>query len=111
MKITSTSTFSVGLFWFSTDYKEIKEVRGQKEISSSDLTREVRIEPEGLHAYHDFPREWPRGRLVLVNSVFTIYVGEDCDIDPVPLVKSTFGLSSIDNSKFKIIHHYHWNTK
>jgi hypothetical protein len=111
MKIASFSTYSIGLFWFSPEYKSIVEVRGERTLKSSDLTSKDRIDPIGLHAEHDMPRDWPRGRLCYADKMFTIWVGEDCLIDPTSLVKETFGLKSLDNSMFKVKRHYHWNTK
>ena len=111
MKITPASPFHVGLFWFSTDYSKINEVQGKNKLESSDLTKNIRIDPIGLHAEHDMPRDLPRGRINYENGIFTIWVGEDCNIDPTDLVKIAFGLSSLDNSLFRVKRHYHWNTK
>jgi len=111
MKVASISSFFVGLFWFSQDYKSIVEIRGEKELKSSDLTSKGRIDPIGLHAEYDMPRDWPRGRICYEDGIFTIWVGEDCTVDPTNLVKEAFGLKNIDSSKFKVKRHYHWNTK
>jgi hypothetical protein len=108
---SSGNHFSVGLFWFSPDYISIIEVRGKRELKLSDLSSNNRIDPIGLHAEHDMPRDYPRGRICLENGIFTIWAGEDCPIDPTPLVKNTFGLNDMEDSKFKVKKHYHWNTK
>lgn len=111
MKITLASSYSIGLFWFSPDYKEITEVRGEKELNQSDLISNARIDPIGLHAEHDMPRNFPRGRICYADGIFTIWVGEDCTIDPTSLVKHRFGLDSLSDDKFRVKKHYHWNTK
>lgn len=101
----------VGLFWFSPDYKKIVEVCGKREIHPSDLTKKDRIDPVGLHAEHDMPRDLPRGRVCYDGDMFKIWIGEDCDIDPVKMVKEAFGLIGFSDSMFKVKRHYHWNTK
>jgi len=111
MKVTFLSSYSVGLFWFTPDYSQIDDIRGERTIKQSDLLQPGRIDPIGLHAEHDMPRDYPRGRICLENGIFTIWVGEDCEIDPTSLVKNAFGLKEIDDSKFKLKKHYHWNTK
>ena len=60
MKVTPVSSYSIGLFWFSPDYEKIVEVRGKRQLSPSDLTNKDRIDPIGLHAEHDMPRDWPQ---------------------------------------------------
>jgi len=104
----------VGLFWFSTDYNKIIDVQGERKINNSDLMKPDRIEPIGVHAEYDMPRDQPRGRVTYMDGLFRINVGEDCeagDLDVIKLVKDTFGLKGLDDSKFKVKRHYHWNTK
>lgn len=105
---------TVGLFWFSPDYKKITTVEGERKIDNSDLMKPDRVEPIGVHAEYDMPRDQPRGRITYVDGLFRINVGEDCgadDSDVISLIKNTFGLNSISDSKFKVKRHYHWNTK
>ena len=104
----------VGLFWFSKDYQKITEIQGTREISNSDLLKPDRIDPIGVHAEYDMPRDQPRGRISYMDSIFKINVGEDCEIDDstiTSLVKNNFGLTILNDSKFKIVKHWHWNTK
>ena len=111
MKANSVTSYSVGLFWFSPDYEEIVEIKGQVSVNPADLTRSKRIDPVGLHAEYDMPRNLPRGRICYSDKTFTIWVGEDCVIDPTQKVRDAFGLSKLDDSLFKVKRHNHWNTK
>jgi len=105
----------IGLFWFSDDYSEIIRSEGEKEITDSDLQNTGRYDPIGVHAEYDMPKDCPRGRINYENDhFFRIWVGEDClvkDEDLIRLVKNYYDLTKIDSSKFKVIRHYHWNTK
>jgi hypothetical protein len=111
MTTTEVLSPSVGLFWFSQDYKEIVEVRGKKRLTDSDLLSNVRVDPIGLHAEHDMPRDIPRGRIYYEDKLFKIFVGEDCTNVPLDVIKTAFGLQHFHDDQFKIKHHYHWNTK
>ena len=57
------------------------------------------------------PRDWPRGRIFYEGGFFHIRIGEDCPISPIKMLKNTFGLMRIDDSKFRIKRDRHWNTK
>jgi hypothetical protein len=107
-------TASVGLFWFSKDYQKIIEVQGGRMVNNSDLMKSDRIDPIGVHAEYDMPRDQPRGRIMYIENIFRINVGEDCEIDDFTIInitKNTFGLKNLNNSKFKVIRHYHLNTE
>ena len=104
----------VGLFWFSKDYTSIVRVEGERKLSKFDLLRPSLVEPVGFHAKYTMPRDTPRGRIYYENKMFVVYVGEDCslaDEELIKLLKPQFGLTSVAFNKFKIIKHYHWNTK
>jgi len=108
------SSARIGLFWFSQDYKKITKIEGEQELSNSDLLKSGRLDPIGLHAEYTMPRDTPRGRVCYENKIFKIWVGEDCplnDYDLISLVKENFSLKKIDRNKFKVLRHYHWNTK
>ena len=60
------------------------------------------------------PREIPRGRINYENTILRIWIGEDCLLEDekiIEMIKNNFNLKKIDTGKFKIIRHYHWNTK
>ena len=108
------NTVRIGLFWFSQDYSTIIRSEGEREISNADLLKPERIDPIGLHADYDMPRNTPRGRLYYDNRLFQIWVGEDCEITDekiIETVKKYFDLQKISINKFKVKRHYHWNTK
>jgi hypothetical protein len=104
----------IGLFWFSQDYTKIIKIEGEVEISDSDLLKPLRMDPIGVHAEYDVPKNVPRGRVNYENNVFRIWVGEDCFVEDeilINLIKNYFNLRKIDSSKFQVKRHYHWNTK
>ena len=104
----------IGLFWFSQDYSKIIDSKGERKISNVDLLKPERIEPIGLHAEYDMPRDIPRGRVCYENNAFRIWVGEDClvaDEKIIEMVKEYFDLKNIDSNKFEIKRHYHLNTE
>ena len=108
------NTARIGLFWFSQDYTKIIKIEGEQEISNADLLKPERIDPIGLHAEYDMPRNIPRGRINYDNNIFRIWVGEDCleeDENIIRIVKEYFDFKKINSNKFKVIRHYHWNTK
>ena len=104
----------IGLFWFSQNYTKIIKIEGEQEISDTDLLKSERIDPIGLHAEYDMPRDIPRGRISYENNIFRIWVGEDCLIEDeniIKMIKEYFDLKKINSSNFKVKRHYHWNTK
>jgi hypothetical protein len=104
----------IGLFWFSQDYTKIIKIEGDLKISSEDLLKSGRLDPIGVHAEFDMPKNVPRGRVNYENNIFRIWVGEDCmeeDEKLVNLIKEYFNLKNIDSCKFTVKRHYHWNTK
>gem|GEM_PF-3295571 len=104
----------IGLFWFSSDYTKIIRSEGERELSNTDLLIPGRIDPIGLHAEYDMPRDTPRGRICYENNIFKIWVGEDCLIEDeniVTTIKEYYNLRKIDYSQFIVKRHYHWNTK
>jgi len=109
------NTVRIGLFWFSNDYSEVIRIEGERELSNADLTRGGDpIEPIGLHAYYTMPRDCPRGRINYDKNIFRIWVGEDCpicDVNIIKVVKKAFDLKKIDSSRFKVKKHWHWTTK
>ena len=112
--ISKEGTAQIGLFWFSQDYSKIIRIEGRQEISHADLLKSGRIDPIGLHAEYDMPRDVPRGRINYENNIFRIWVGEDCfmeDENLIKMIKNNFNLNEIDLSQFKVKRHYHWNTK
>jgi len=111
-EILKESTVRIGLFWFSHDYSKIIRIEGEKEISNTDLLKLGRLDPIGLHAEYDMPRDTPRGRVCYEDGFFIIWVGEDCplkDSDLISIVKENFNLKKIDCNRFKIKRHFHWN--
>ena len=114
MEIMEKNTAQIGLFWFSQDYSKIIRIEGKQEISNEDLNKTGKVDPIGLHAEYDMPRDVPRGRINYDNNVFKIWVGEDCLIEDeniIGMIKNNFNLTKIDSGKFKVKRHYHWNTK
>ena len=108
------STARIGLFWFSHDYSKIIRIESELEISNADLIKSGRIDPIGLHAEYDMPRDTPRGRVCYENNNFKIWIGEDCLIDDeslITMIKNKFNLKKINSNRFIIKRHYHWNTK
>jgi hypothetical protein len=108
------NTARIGLFWFSQDYTKIIKIEGEQEISDTDLLKPERMDPIGLHAEYDMPRDIPRGRISYENNIFRIWVGEDClmeDENIIKRIKKYFGLKNIDSGNFRVKRHYHWNTK
>jgi len=104
----------IGLFWFSQDYTKIIKIEGEQEINSEDLLKSKRLDPIGVHAEYDMPKNVPRGRVNYENNVFRIWVGEDCledDEKLINLIKDYFNLNKVDSVKFTVKRHYHWNTK
>ena len=104
----------IGLFWFSQDYTKIIKIEGELEINDADLLKPGRIDPIGVHAEYDVPKNVPRGRVNYENNIFRIWVGEDCLVKDeilINLIKNYFNLEKIDSSKFQVKRHYHWNTK
>jgi len=78
-KLSSASARArIGLFWFSQDYSSIIKTEGELEISDEDLLKPKRLDPIGVHAEYDMPKNVPRGRVNYENNVFRIWVGEDC---------------------------------
>ena len=113
-KTLRENTVRIGLFWFSKDYAKIIRIEGEQEISNSNLLKPRRVDPIGLHAEYDMPRDVPRGRICYDNGTFKIWVGEDCIVEDenlIGMIKENFNLKRIDASKFRIKRHYHWNTK
>ena len=114
MIIIREASPQVGLFWFSKDYTAIIRIEGARRINRFELLRPSRVEPIGLHANYVMARDIPRGRIYYENKMFIVYVGEDCPLSDegvVTLMKGGFGLSVVASNKFKVIKHYHWNTK
>ena len=106
--------YQVGLFWFSKDYSEIIRIEGVKNINNSDLLKSGRVDPIGLHAEYSMPRDMPRGRICYENKIFKIWIGEDnplSDDSIINLIKPHFELVKLTSNNFKVVHHYHWNTK
>jgi len=104
----------IGLFWFSQDYAKIIRVEGELKISDSDLLKHERLDPIGVHAEYDVPKNVPRGRVNYEKNIFRIWVGEDCLVEDetlISLIKNYFNLEKIDSIKFQVKRHYHWNTK
>ena len=104
----------IGLFWFSQDYTKIIKSEGEREVSNADLLKPERMDPIGLHAEYDMPRDIPRGRISYENNILRIWVGEDClmeDENIIKMIKKYFGLKNIDSGNFRVKRHYHWNTK
>jgi hypothetical protein len=104
----------IGLFWFSQDYSGIIKTEGELEICDEDLLKPGRLDPIGVHAEYDMPKNVPRGRVNYENNVFRIWVGEDCleeDEKLINLIKNYYNLTNIDSGIFKVKRHYHWNTK
>ena len=94
------------MFWFSQDYIKITRIEGEIKISSEDLLKPGRLDPIGVHAEFDMPKNVPRGRINYENNVFRIWVGEDClekDEKLVNLIKNYFNLTNIDSSKPKTV--------
>jgi hypothetical protein len=104
----------IGLFWFSKDYAKIIKIEGDLKISDEDQLKPGRLDPIGVHAEFDMPKDVPRGRVNYENNVFRIWVGEDCfvkDENLISMIKAYFNLDKIDSGKFMVKRHYHWNTK
>jgi len=104
----------IGLFWFSKDYSEIIRSEGEREISNSDILKSERMDPVGLHAEYDMPRDTPRGRICYEGRYFIIWVGEDCPLENetlIGIIKKYYDLIKMDSNAFKVKKHYHWNTK
>jgi len=104
----------IGLFWFSKDYTGILRSEGEKKLNNSDLLTHGRIDPIGLHAEYDMPRDIPRGRIDYKDNYFYIWVGEDCPLEDetlIRLIKEYFNLETIDSGKFKIKRHYLFNNE
>jgi len=104
----------IGLFWFSQDYAKIIKIEGELKISDEDLLKPGRLDPIGVHAEFDMPKDVPRGRVNYENNVFRIWVGEDCfvkDENLINMIKAYFNLHKIDSGRFTVKRHYHWNTK
>ena len=104
----------IGLFWFSQDYAKIIKIEGELKISEEDQLKPRRLDPIGVHAEFDMPKDVPRGRVNYENNVFRIWVGEDCfvkDENLINMIKSYFNLNKIDSGRFTVKRHYHWNTK
>jgi len=104
----------IGLFWFSQDYSKIIKTEGEQEISGEDLLKPGRLDPIGVHAEYDMPKNVPRGRVNYENGVFRIWVGEDCledDEKLISLIKNFYNLNNFNSVKFMVKRHYHWNTK
>ena len=105
----------VGLFWFSDDYCSIIRTEGLVEISINDMdvsSNYETIEPDGCHLEFEKDLAIPRGRVVFGNGVFDICVGTDVpkEID-LQIIKTAFGLSSLNNSNVQIFQDQHWNRK
>jgi len=108
----TNSAFYVGLFWFSKDYSSVEMTAGMREVTKSDIVQRNRVDPVGLHAEHDAPRDQPRGRVFFNDGEFQVWVGEDCpltDEEVANLVKKEFALRQLES--IKVRRHYHWNTK
>jgi len=104
----------IGIFWFSKDYTEIIDVKGEQKLQPFELTRNDMVEPIGIHALYDMPRDQPRGRIFYADKLFQIFIGEDCVIDDsgiINMVKETFGLKPFNVQRFKVRRHYLWNTE
>jgi hypothetical protein len=104
----------IGLFWFSQDYAKIIKIEGELKISDEDQSKPGRLDPIGVHAEFDMPKDVPRGRVNYENNVFRIWVGEDClvkDENLINMIKTYFNLHKIDSGRFIVKRHYHWNTK
>ena len=113
-KVKKDDAPRIGLFWFSQDYTKIIKIEGELEISSEDLLKPGRLDPIGVHAEFDMPKNVPRGRVNYENNVFRVWVGEDCFVEDeklIILIKDYFNLINIDSGKFTVKKHYHWNTK
>ena len=108
------SNLRIGLFWFTKDYKKIIRTEGEQEITDADLTKSDRIDPVGIHAEYDMPKDVPRGRICYENNIFKIWVGEDCYSDDdilISIIKNQFNLNKIDSCKFIVNRHHHWNCR
>jgi hypothetical protein len=104
----------IGLFWFSQDYTKIIKIEGELEISDEDFLKPGRLDPIGVHAEFDMPKNVPRGRVNYEDGIFRIWVGEDCleeNEKLIKMIKTYFNLNNIDSAKFMVKRHYHWNTK
>jgi hypothetical protein len=104
----------IGLFWFSQDYAKIIKIEGVLEINNEILLKPGRLDPIGVHAEFDMPKDVPRGRVNYENNIFRIWVGEDCleeDEKLIKMIKGYFNLNKFDSVKFMVRKHYHWNTK
>jgi|SRR5215510_11394635 len=107
-KLFEESFSRIGLFWFSNDYKEIIRIEGVQEIDNKSLSTLKRVDPIGLHAEYDMPRDAPRGRVYYEDQAFSIWIGEDCplkDEEIIKIVRKGFELK-IDVSKFRVRRHY-----
>ena len=105
-----SSVGSIGLFWFSEDYSSITRVEGLRKLKMSDIVKGSRVAPDSVHAEYSMARSAPRGMVIFEGGMFHDYVGEDCPIDPVALVKKAFGLERVSDARFKVTQHFHWNT-
>jgi hypothetical protein len=68
-----------------------------------------KVLPLGNHAEHiPQPAYKPRGRVMLINGIIKIYVGEKCPDSAIELVKKEMGLIPYKDI-IKTTRHYHWN--
>ena len=82
---------------------------GAREFGSSDVLMKKKVLPLGNHAeYIPQPAYKPRGRVMLINGIVKIYVGEKCPDSAIDLVIKEMGLTPYKGI-IETTRHYHWN--
>jgi hypothetical protein len=89
----------IAIFWLSDDYMTIVDEAGQKPFNASDLVKPSKgehkvLEPEVVHkAFKKDSEKYNRGRILIVDGVIELWVGEYCPEEAINNIKAHFGLS------------------